>query len=284
MRRPAVAAGVRRPPRRCPRSTASRSCAASPALISSKAPSPTSASTSCPVARSNEKRQGLRRPLAMTSGAGAAGSSRISLPSSELASCALAPSAASPVASHSFPSGPNWSWPPLWLPAWSWRIESSSAAARRVGDVRVGRTPVLAHLQLAGRRGRRRVGARGQIDVEAPGARVVRREGDRQQAALGRVVERDRREVEERARPAAQQLHAPRALGDEHARRVAGRRRGVGRSHEVAGLLQPRRRLRGRGEQQADEDQWSATCPPSGSSGSPCASHSTNPPLIVYAS
>ena len=129
-------------------------------------------------------------------------------------------------------------------------------AARRVRDVRGWPSAVLAHLQLAGRRGRRRVRARGQIDVEAAGAGVIRREGDRQQPALGGVVERDRGEIEER--PAAQPLHAPRALGDVDAPRVTRGGGGVGRTREVAGLLQPRRALSGRREQQqAGEDQWS---------------------------
>ena len=75
--------------------------------------------------------------------------------------------------------------------------------AGRVGDVGVGgRAPVLAHLQLAFSGGRGRRGRR-QVDVEAPGGRVVRRERRRQQAALA-AVRRDRRQVEERRRE-----HAP---------------------------------------------------------------------------
>ena len=97
-------------------------------MISSIETSPTSATAIWPVARSKENRQGLRRPTAMTSGAGAATSRRITLPSSDAGSCALAGLAPSPVASHSLPSGPNWIWPPLWLLAMSWRIASRTRA------------------------------------------------------------------------------------------------------------------------------------------------------------
>ena len=99
-----------------------------------------------------------------------------------------------------------------------------------VGRVGVGGDVVLVDLQ-------RSAGA-GQIDVGQPAARVVGREGDRQQPALvaGRV--RDRAHVEERlGRAARDDLHDAALLDDEHAR-VAGRPRHVGGRGEVADLRQ----------------------------------------------
>ena len=67
------------------------------------------------------------------------GSSRISLPSSEAGSCEcpnwLFDPPPSPVPSHSLPSGPNCSCPPLWFSASVCGMLSSSRPLRRIGDV-----------------------------------------------------------------------------------------------------------------------------------------------------
>src|SRR5687768_5754496 len=82
---------------------------------------PTSPIHSSPSAGSNEKRQGLRRPLSATrqSGFGASTSTDSSLPSFSSGSCERSSASKAPPPSprprYRRPSGPNASCPPLWF-------------------------------------------------------------------------------------------------------------------------------------------------------------------------
>ena len=157
----------------------------------------------------------------------------------------------SPVPIQSMPSGPNWSWPPLWL---DWRLcgdAQDAPARRRERGVRVsGIALELVDLDVAGLLGRRR--AAGVVDVEAPAGRVIRRESHRQQPALapGRHEALD---VEEDAALSGvlQQRDGAALLDHEHAVQVAGRRGDVGRRREVAHLHQ-RGRLSGPGRDERE--------------------------------
>ena len=91
-------------------------------------PWPTSAITiSPPVVKEN--RHGLRRPCASCSTSSDTGSSRSSLPSRDVGFWAcpywLFEPPPSPVASHSLPSGPKRTCPPLWFAALECWIASS---------------------------------------------------------------------------------------------------------------------------------------------------------------
>ena len=246
--------------------------------ISSHASWPTSPIVSCPVARSNENRHGLRSPTDTISGDGAAGSSRISLPSSEPRSCAwpnwLPPPPPSPVPSHSFPSGPNCSWPPLWLLASRVRDREQQPPGAGSPTSGFSRAPVLADLDLPTRGG--------QVDVEAPAGRIVGRERHREQPALVGVGDDHVREVDERRRlhAVADDLDAPGLLHHEHARGVTR----APRSRRSGALKSPNLTSCGAACAAARRDQCSATRPSEGSSGKPRASHASRPPVMLYAS
>ena len=132
----------------------------------------------------------------------------------------------SPVASHSLPVRPELHLPAVVVGGLAVR-DREQHAAPLAGSATFGfgrRAPVLADLDLA--RSRR---ARGQVDVEAPGGRVVGRERERQQPALAR---RARRVIAVRSRngvawttPSTISRTRPDPLGHEHAR--AARRGGA---------------------------------------------------------
>ena len=139
---PAVAGrGHRRPPRRRPRSTASRSWRRARRRSPRRASWPTSAITSWPFARSNENRHGLRSPRASTSGEGASRSSRISLPSSDpgpaRARTGRCRRRRRRSRARACRPGPNCSCPPLWLAA-SVCGDRPAAAGRCAGSATSG--------------------------------------------------------------------------------------------------------------------------------------------------
>ena len=105
---------------------------------------------------------------------------------------------------------------------------------RLVGAVRApARAPELLHLLVAA--------AVGEVDVEAPAGRVVRRERHREQALLAPRGDLGRKVQERAADPfAAEQQHDPPALlHDEHPPPVAGRRGHVDGVAEGADALEP---------------------------------------------
>ncbi len=84
-------------------------------------------------------------------------------------------------------------------------------------------------------------GAVGEVDVEAPAAGVVRREGHRQQPALaaGQDLRGDVQERPRQRAPAAHDHDAPALLDHEHAPAVTGRRGDVQRRGEAPDLHEP---------------------------------------------
>ena len=277
-----------------PRGTASRSSpaarrAAVAQLTSSCALWPTSPMSRSPVPRSKVKRHGFAsvgrharaERVAGRRGAGArrcGGSCRARSRGSLRTSGVLPPS---PVLTYRNPSGPNWSWPPLWFEAVVCGIEWTSRAV--VGSATLGSVADRWNSTTW----RALPSARGQEHVEAAAGRVVGRERDRQQAFLATAV-RPTRHVEEGA--AARDLDQPALLDDEHAR-VVGRRGDVDRCVEPADLDELRRcGGGGRGQQQERHGrqpgahQWSATSPSGGSSGRPRSCQAVMPPSIEWAS
>ena len=139
----------------------------------------------------------------------------------------------SPVAIHSIPSGPNWSWPPLWL-------ENVGCGMPRTLRCDPGLATVAEPRLRLNSSMRRSPCVVDVVDVEAPRLSVVGVEGDREEPVLG--LEGDLLgDVEEglgEGLAVAQHADRPGQLDDEQQLALAGRARDVGRRVELADLAQ----------------------------------------------
>ena len=150
-----------------------------------------------------------------------------------------------PFRCRAVPSGPNWSWPPLWF---DWVECGMVRTDRRVlGSAMFGSLASRLNSStwiFAGTDGAR------VVDVEEAARRVVRRKCNREQPALVAVVRDEQVDVQERRRlddAVQDELDLSGLLNDDKATRVTRRRGDVRGGRECPDRVQQERARGGRG-------------------------------------